>query len=382
LDPPTNLQSEVIGSDILLTWDAPGPVPPFYEDFEGTFPPTGWLKLNPDGGTGWEPLMEGTTPLPGWEGGTATAAPDGGSYQAFCTWTTGGATMNDQWLITPQLTVGSGSMLEFYMVYYFSSYVDYVEILISTTSQNTPAAFDVVVDQISFDASSSTDWQLYSYNLTDFVSAGTDIYIAFRETVSDNFNDGSAIAIDNVYVGEGTYLAEILNVPSINPAPMKNSSIQRNLDYVHVPNTRTVSQVLEGYNVYRNTVKINETLVTDTEYLDEDLSSGTYTYYVTAVYDEGESGPSNEVTEIVTSINEPEIAAFNIYPNPASDAVTVSGQTELLQVRIMNYTGQVVYQHLVNGTEATISTRDLSSGVYILQVETSQGWSSQKLMIK
>jgi hypothetical protein len=383
LDPPTNLESEVIGNDILLTWEAPaGPQPPFYEDFEGTFPPAGWLKLSPDGGTGWEPLMVGTTPIPGWNGGEATAPPNGGSYQAFCTWTTGGAAMNDQWLITPQLTVESGSMLEFYMVYYFSSFIDYVEVLISTTNQNTPSAFDVVVDQISFDASSSTDWQLYSYNLTDYVSAGTEIYIAFREMVSDNTNDGSAIAIDNVYVGQGTFLAEITDVPAINPAPMKNGSIERNPNYVHVPNTRSVSQVLEGFNVYRNSVKINETLVTDTEYLDENLSFGTYTYYVTAVYDIGESGPSNEVTEVITSVYEPEVQAFNIYPNPATDAVTVYGNALLKQVRIMNYTGQVVYQNVVNNSETTISTRDLSSGVYILQIETQNGWSSRKLMIK
>lgn len=74
--------------------------------------------------------------------------------------------------------------------------------------------------------------------------------------------------------------------------------------------------------------------------------------------------------------------AFNIYPNPASDVVTINGQVELKQVKIMNYTGQVVYQSAINGMETTISTRDLSAGMYILQVETSEGLSSQKLMIK
>ncbi|NCC74499.1 MAG: T9SS type A sorting domain-containing protein, partial [Sphingobacteriia bacterium] len=137
-----------------------------------------------------------------------------------------------------------------------------------------------------------------------------------------------------------------------------------------------------GFNVYRNTVKINQTLITDTEYLDTDLSIGTYTYYVTAVYDIGESGGSNQVTEIITSIYEPAVQAFNIYPNPATDAVTIIGNAQFKQVRIVNYTGQVVYQNVVNNSETTISTRDLSSGVYILQVETQEGWSSRKLMIK
>ena len=48
---------------------------------------------------------------------------------------------------------------------------------------------------------------------------------------------------------------------------------------------------LLGYNVYRNSILLNYT--TQTNYLDEDLPSGTYEYYVTAVYDEGESDPSN-----------------------------------------------------------------------------------------
>ncbi|MBK8982354.1 MAG: hypothetical protein IPM38_08560 [Ignavibacteria bacterium] len=36
-----------------------------FESFEGvTFPPTGWSKLNPDGGTGWNRQKAGTTPIP------------------------------------------------------------------------------------------------------------------------------------------------------------------------------------------------------------------------------------------------------------------------------------------------------------------------------
>ena len=52
----------------------------------------------------------------------------------------------------------------------------------------------------------------------------------------------------------------------------------------------SVSKALLGYNVYRKGDMIGYTAVTN--YLDENLPCGTYTYYVTAVYDEGESGPS------------------------------------------------------------------------------------------
>jgi hypothetical protein len=53
---------------------------------------------------------------------------------------------------------------------------------------------------------------------------------------------------------------------------------------------------LLGYNVYRDGVMINTNLVTATEYEDTGaLNDVTYIYHVTAVYDEGESGPSNTV---------------------------------------------------------------------------------------
>ncbi|MEI7896806.1 MAG: choice-of-anchor J domain-containing protein [bacterium] len=54
---------------------------------------------------------------------------------------------------------------------------------------------------------------------------------------------------------------------------------------------------LMGYNVYRNSIKINgSSLVSGVQYNDPGLSSGTYDYAVTAVYDEGESAPSLPAT--------------------------------------------------------------------------------------
>ena len=54
-----------------------------------------------------------------------------------------------------------------------------------------------------------------------------------------------------------------------------------------------------GYNVYRNDEQINEIVSSSPSFIDENLLNGTYNYYVTAVYDEGESDPSNTVEVIV-----------------------------------------------------------------------------------
>ncbi len=52
---------------------------------------------------------------------------------------------------------------------------------------------------------------------------------------------------------------------------------------------------LLGYNIYRDEVKINETIIAGTSYSDQEIPSGTYSYYVTSIYNAGESDPSNIV---------------------------------------------------------------------------------------
>lgn len=54
-----------------------------------------------------------------------------------------------------------------------------------------------------------------------------------------------------------------------------------------------------GYTVWRNTVPI-ATLLTETTYVDENLALGAYSYMVTAVYENGESVPSNTVEVEIT----------------------------------------------------------------------------------
>jgi len=61
-------------------------------------------------------------------------------------------------------------------------------------------------------------------------------------------------------------------------------------------NPPVIGEGLVGYNIYRNTESINIEPVTEISYIDNELPWGTYTYHVTAVYEENqESGFSNEV---------------------------------------------------------------------------------------
>ncbi|NCA84343.1 MAG: T9SS type A sorting domain-containing protein, partial [Clostridia bacterium] len=146
---------------------------------------------------------------------------------------------------------------------------------------------------------------------------------------------------------------------------------------------------VESYNIYRETLDPTEyDLVGNTDelfYLDEELGVDCFKYYVTAVYGpDMESGPSNIVEEICTSISDPSGASssLQIYPNPAKDQFTIKSETELQSVIMVNYSGQVVMNRKATGNELLINANDFAKGVYTLQVETKDGRSVHKVVIQ
>lgn len=188
-----------------------GSVFKLFESFENaTFPPSGWIKINPLGGqsTGWERQMNGVTPVPGFQGGTLFTPPGGGNAMAFCNYITGSTNGGasgpcDQWLITPQIqNIQPGDSLTF-MLRKFGAYIDNLYVRISTTAP-TIAAMNVTVANLSFSVSDS-GWVMYKYNIGALVPAGSNIYIGFREYVSNVANDGASFSLDLVRVtGQST----------------------------------------------------------------------------------------------------------------------------------------------------------------------------------
>jgi len=177
------------------------------ESFESTtFPPAGWIKLNPDGGTGWNRQTNGTTPIPGWQGGDITVPTGGGNACAFSTWNTGGASSNDQWIITPQLTnMQSGDSLKFWLRWWPNTFLDKIEVKISTTTP-TVAAMTTTVLAKTFAVGSTVDtgWIQYKFNIGSQIPSGSNIYIGFREIVANNLADGASFSLDLVSVTAGS----------------------------------------------------------------------------------------------------------------------------------------------------------------------------------
>jgi Flp pilus assembly pilin Flp len=97
--------------------------------------------------------------------------------------------------------------------------------------------------------------------------------------------------------------------------------------------------------------------------------NGTYSGYV-KVYD----------FSAVLSSNSFSLSQFNIYPNPTKDQFTIQLQegVQLKKVCIYNQLGQFITSSTVN----SMNTQSLSKGIYFVQIETTNGKATKKLIVE
>jgi hypothetical protein len=83
-------------------------------------------------------------------------------------------------------------------------------------------------------------------------------------------------------------------------------------------------------------------------------------------------------------VNIDEISERNIsiYPNPAALYIKVESEYEIQQISLMSFSGARVFfsENPNDYFSATISVADLTSGVYIAEVITSDGIIRRKLI--
>ena len=73
--------------------------------------------------------------------------------------------------------------------------------------------------------------------------------------------------------------------------------------------------------------------------------------------------------------------AISIFPNPATDVVNVTG-TALTNVSIVDINGRSVKSQTVNANKTSVNISDLSTGVYMMTVQTADGKSTTKKLLK
>ena len=72
----------------------------------------------------------------------------------------------------------------------------------------------------------------------------------------------------------------------------------------------------------------------------------------------------------------------NVYPNPASDIVTIQSSFKVKEIEVHNALGQVVLRKQGSQNIETIDVSNLQSGTYIVRIKTQRGFANKKILIE
>lgn len=332
---PEDLTGEVTGQGVRLQWTAPDTSTIRPKDVTDTFEDAtagdttygDWTFVDKDN----EPIGGVmNVDIPGVDAGVTKASflvfdsslpqfnssyfsHSGSKYLAsFFLWDQ--VTQKDDWTISPLLS-GNAQTISFYARSFLAAYPESMELYYSTGSLDLD---DFIRIDSCCDSNVPEEWTRYTADLPQ----GTK-YFAIRS----NSNDMFMFFVDDV-----TY--------------------QAGLDFSGL--------TLEGYNIYRNSEKLNEEPISECQYLDSEARPQDNVYTVTAVYKEGESKGSDNLHVLASGI----------------DQVTagVSVKTKPGHIIIEGADGREVCVHGIDGTtivdKRTGNKIDIEvpGGIYLVRV--------------
>ena len=135
------------------------------------------------------------------------------------------------------------------------------------------------------------------------------------------------------------------------------------------------------YNIYRDGVRIVSGL-TETSYLDSGFSPfEKHTWSVTAVANGNEICTSNNTKESCkVGIDENEKLSFSIFPNPASNDITLTSEKDFHTITIYNLVGQTVIEQFNTGNVAKLNIVNLTKGIYFICLNFDKGKEIKKFV--
>lgn len=105
-------------------------------------------------------------------------------------------------------------------------------------------------------------------------------------------------------------------------------------------------------------------------------------YTITGTQFEGctNSGTVTVTVEDCAAISEQDAVVFELYPNPATDLVTIktTGDLAIEGIELLNNNGQVI--RTISGATSTISTSDLAAGSYFVRIQHANGTSNARFI--
>ncbi len=331
----TDLDGKLDGSAAVLTWTAPdvnSAIIPTKEDFENA---TSWEQSYED----WTFVDLDGEPVAGFQNMNIPGIEPGETTASFIVFDANAFGLNqtlighsgnkylgsmvryddgksDDWAISPELS-GDAQTISFWARSYSSAYPEQIEMY----------------------------YTMGGKNLEDFVKVGD------TETVP---NEWTEYKFD---VPEGALFFAVRSCAT--------GAFLLMLDDFTFMSAKVANISIEGYDVYRDGVKLNTSTVTECAYTDSQVPAGVHTYVVITRYSLGDSAPSNAVTLSGTTGIEDAVAG-NISIAGGKGTITVAGAEGQL-VTIAAADGKVVF----SGEAAARQTVEVSAGIYVVRAGTA-----------
>jgi PKD repeat protein len=113
-------------------------------------------------------------------------------------------------------------------------------------------------------------------------------------------------------------------------------------------------------------------------------SNGTYEVILTVSNQCGEVETTTTFIINVNAVTEADFGNMKVYPNPASDYITISLENTLgddIKLSIIDVQGKIVRSELINTENHTINTSDLVNGTYMLRLSSNEASFLKKIVI-
>ena len=355
----------------------PGPQPggegdTFSYNFDDSQMPAGWTAHDEDGdGFGW--ILGTACDGVYLNGGNLGGAGHNSSADLICSGSYSnvyGALTPDNWLISPTLTLGEGSVFSFWACGQDAGYVaEHFGVAVSEDNGNS---FTMV-----------QEWTMTAKNGGDVMTIGRNGNTRAQGTWHQYTVDLGA------YAGEGRKIA----LRHFNCTDM----FILDVDDLELTNGSKSRADIVNFKVYRSTDNNDYALIgtvpyvdgqTYYEYIDTPAGAGTYYYQVTTVYsNECESVPAlsfddptqDYVVVGVTGLNEND-GKVALYPNPTKGNVTIQA-TGMNHITVVSVLGQVIYDAEVDADEFTLNMSQFNAGMYTVRISTTDGVAVRRVTV-
>ncbi len=244
---------------------------------------------------------------------------------------------------------------------------------IATISTTITAPAPVIVN------ATTTDSILCQGDLSMVTLSGADTYTWNGSPSTTNFSYGPTISMYGVATGTNTTtgcMAADSIYFTVNPLPT--------VDFTY-PGIDTVCindglQSLSGGTPAGGTY--SGTGVSGTNFDPNVAGVGTHTIMYSYTDVNGCSGTDNILMTVngCAGIDDPWEGSISVYPNPFTNHISVQGIQQKTKIRLYNAIGQLIEESFIDQNLHTIFREDLSSGIYFLNIETTNGWIVKKLM--